>query len=345
MKGLKLISNKKIIYTDKIDFPRKLFNKDWVRVKVKAAGLCGSDIQKIFSKKSLDKYGVNTDILGHEISGIVDLVPSLNKGINKGDKVTIKPLIHCEKCDYCKEGRYQFCFNLKTIGKSYPGGFQEYILVPIKNIFKISNKISFEEGCLIDVVAVAIHSFHMACEPTNKNIAIFGDGPLSIVLAQIIKFKKNNVFVFGKNSFRLNIVKEFVDYVFNTNEVNFNEFANFFDLAFEVRGGNTSETLINSINIVKPLGKILVLGVFDIDFYGKFIFRNLFYKEASLIGINSYGYYKNEDEFKMAINLVEKGVVNLKKIITHKFRFEEVGRVIQLLKKKEKEFVKIIFVS
>jgi len=184
----------------------------------------------------------------------------------------------------------------------------------------------------------------MASEPKNKNIAIFGDGPLSIVLAQILKFKKNNIFVFGKNSFRLKIVKEFVDYIFNVNEVDFNEFANFFDLVFEVRGGNQSETIINSIKITKPLGKILVLGVFDLDFYGKFIFRNLFYKEISLTGINSYGYYKNEDEFKMAINLVEKKIINLKKIITHKFKFEEVNKVIQLLKKKEKKFVKIIFV-
>ena len=140
--------------------------QDWVRIKVKACGICGSDMHyykgnypelepsNIIEKKVLCK------IYGHEAAGIIDKLGDGVEGLNIGDRVAVIPPFPCMECEYCKIGLYEDCSKLQVIGYDYPGGFAEYMNVPKRNLFVIPDNISFEEAAILDVLTVGIHAIH-----------------------------------------------------------------------------------------------------------------------------------------------------------------------------------------
>jgi len=307
--------------------------KDDVLVKVQAVGLCGSDVHKI--RETQENSIINSPILGHEIAGKVIKVGSRVKSFTRGDRVVIEPLINCSKCCYCKSGNYQLCTKLKSLGKDLDGGFAEYVVAPENKIFKLEKKVSYEEGVLFDPLAVCIHAFNLAGEVKDCKIAIIGDGTIGRICAQLAEYyKAQNVTIVGKHIKKRGFSQ--ID--------KFGSLKNYYDVVFEAVGRGQSETLNLAIDLVKPKGKVIVLGVFPENYLANLNVRKLFIKEGELMGSNSYGCYKGKKEIFEALEILNKKVLNLKQLITHTLplsRFEEGIRL--FANKKTSNAIKIVF--
>ena len=278
---------------------------DWVKIRVKAVGLCGSDMQKINSSKPPEKY-LKTRILGHEFSGEISELGKKVESLDLEQRVTAIPLIPCYICLPCKEEAYQLCENIKSVGRNLPGAFSEQVLVPAKNVRKISDTTSYETACFSDVVAVVVHNYHIANSPMGKRVLIFGDGAVGLTCLQIYA-KDNHVDVVGKhNESKVGLLGGGYTHISDVKDLHDNSYV----IIAETVGRNQNQTLREAIRLIKPQGKIVVAGVYESGFVGKMIFRDLFYKEATLQGSNSYGVWNGENEFDIALRMVEEEEIN-----------------------------------
>ncbi len=284
-----------------------------VKVRVMAAGLCGSDIQKMNTNSLTANYG-SKSILGHEVSGTV---VGLGKGVKKikiGDRTAINPLISCGKCEFCKMGKTELCTNLKSIGRELPGGFAEFVFLPEQNVKTIGNKLKFETAALADVVACALHCYHIAKSPRNKDVLVIGDGPIALICGKIFSLNSNRITIIGKHQKALSFASK--NWKYNTTKTSKTKEmrSDMYDYVIEAVGGTQEDTIKSSVNLVKKGGTIIVMGVFENDYHGKINYRKLFYKEGEMIGSNSY----TVNEFAAAVNILKKHRAGISKIITHK---------------------------
>lgn len=328
MKAIIISKDGKIEYKD-IKEPET--KKGYVKVRVRAAGLCGSDIQKLFSDRKALRL-IKTMIWGHEISGTIHEVGKNVKKFKVGDRVVVNPLVRTKNEDIT---------NVRSIGKDYPGGFAEFLLVPYQNLNKIPADIKFEEAALVDSIAVALHGYNLSEFPIKKDILIIGDGSLALITSFLCLEFGNKVTIVGKNDRNLKLAFNFGIDVLKTNKIE--KLRENYDIVFEIVGRKQDKTLQQSIMLVKPHGKIIVLGVFEKNFLGKIPLRDLFYKEVKIIGSNSYGFFNGKNEFDIAINLLRKLRIRFSKIITHIIPLKEFKKGLNLIKnKKDSGAIKII---
>jgi len=323
--------------------PTPLIGEREVLIKVEIAGVCGSDIQKLFSSISPYSYP-KTNILGHEAAGKVVEIGAAVTEFQPGARVAIKPLISCKQCVYCTEGREELCSNLQSIGKSRAGAFAEYIAVPSENVRYIPSNISYKAAALTDVVAVAIHAIHLAQSPRSMRVLILGDGAIALACAQILQIDNNSVTLIGKNKANLDLAKGLGIHVLQLGQKEL-ENKPIYDVVFECVGKHQSDTINTAITQVKPGGKIIVLGVFAVGYIGQVEVRNLFYKEISLLGANSYGIWDGVDEFDVALSLLSEGKLNPAAWITHQFKLEAVADLMYSIEHKSiSKLVKAVFI-
>ncbi len=325
MKVIKLSISGKTKYIN-VKLPE--LKKDWALIKIIACGLCGSDVQKIKSDLKSRK-ALKTDILGHEFSGVIeDIMP--DQGFMKGDRVSVIPLIFDKSRSITKSS---------SLGKDLPGGFSEYCLVPITNLRKIPDDLSFELASLADVVAVSLHAYNLCNDPLGKNILVLGDGAIALSTAILLLLKGNTVSVLGKNKYNLDVAKKL-----GIKTVTKLENDNIFECVFECVGRSQDDTLRQAISAIKPQGRIVVLGVYKKDFENRISLRNLFYKEGSLIGSNSYITDKSVDDFAQAIKLISENKDKFSELLTHKLSLSDFNKGLELVKKRDKsKVIKVIF--
>lgn len=313
-----------------------------VLVQVKAAGVCGSDIQTFFSDVLPPSY-LETNVLGHEAAGVVTKVGTLVTDIQPGERAAIRPLIACKKCSRCTEGKEELCSELQSIGKTRAGAFAEYVTIPSENVRRLPPNISYPDAALTDVVAVAIHAIHLAELPSSKHILILGDGPVALACAQVLQLDNNAVTLIGKNEANISLARQLGVHAMRGDQKERKQVPPY-DIAFECVGRRQSDTIYVAINNVKPGGKIIALGVFETGYRGQIEVRSLFYKEISLLGANSYGLWEGVDEFDIALSLILEGKVKPSLWITHQFCLEEVGELMHLIEHKStSKLVKAVF--
>ena len=125
-----------------------------VLVRVKAAGICGSDIPRIY-ETGAHKHPL---IPGHEFAGVVEVVGDEVDENLLGNPVGVFPLIACGKCGPCRNRQYEMCRNYNYLGSRTDGGFAEYAVVPMENLVILPDGVGYEEAAMLEPMAVAIHA-------------------------------------------------------------------------------------------------------------------------------------------------------------------------------------------
>ena len=266
-------------------------------LKIQASGICGSDMHAYHGK---DDRRVPPLILGHEVSGVIQ------NGKFKNKTVVLNPLISCEKCDYCKNGREHLCPERTMIGMSKPikreGGLAELVSVPEKNIYEVPKALDTKEAALAEPAAVALHAVILAEQTLKKPLAeskvlVQGAGAIGLLCGLILSKDKNckNIVLSDPNKKRLDECSKYLEAKFvNPTDKSIKE--NGFDLVMDSVGLEVSRQ--QAIHVVTPGGSIVHIGLTQPS--GTFNFRKLTIQEITLIG--TYCYTNND--FKNTLNLL-----------------------------------------
>lgn len=205
---------------EKTDIPQ--ISETEVLIKVKACGICGSDVSYYFGKSPLETPGGKGPlIIGHEISGEIVEVGAYvaQKGFFKpGERVTLNPPQPCNTCAMCRKTKVNLCENTSTIGVSVNGGFAEYVKVGYANVYKLPDGMSYQEGAMAEPLACACYGIQNLDVQIGDFVVVIGSGAMGIMMAQLCKLRgAGKVLVTDIEDFPLSMAKQTgADYVFNT---------------------------------------------------------------------------------------------------------------------------------
>ena len=155
MKALVIEADKVLTYKE---IPVPELKADEVLVKVRACGICGSDIPRVLHGGT-HFYPIT---VGHEFSGEVAKLGLNVKDVKLGARVTVAPLIPCSHCSECEQGLPAMCTHYSFIGSRQQGAMAEYVAVPAKNLIPIADNVTFEQAATIEPTTVAIHGVERA---------------------------------------------------------------------------------------------------------------------------------------------------------------------------------------
>ena len=152
-----------------------------VLVKVKATSICGTDIHiwdwNQWAQNRVRKLPI---IFGHEVAGEVVEVGLDVVDIQPGARVAIDPSIYCNRCNFCRENKQNFCVNYRGYGIHYNGGFEEFVAVHQRNLYLIEG-LSYLEGAMVEPVGCGIHGMKQIDLQLGEHVLIFGCGPIGLI--------------------------------------------------------------------------------------------------------------------------------------------------------------------
>jgi len=301
-----------------VDIPKPIPQKDEVVVKVKYAGICGSDLE--FYKTGL---WPGRGILGHEITGIIsELGPEVKKW-KLGDRVTIDSSLACGKCFYCKVGYINLCDSNKAIGLGQDGGFAEYVLVPTKSLVELPDEIPIEHGTVFDQIGTCLLALREGNFAAGSSAVILGLGTMGQFMLQVLKIVgASTIVVVEKNLNRLKVANKFnpdlalskLSYA-KIKRANKKKISGS-DFVFECSG---VPLLVNAaIDVVRKGGTIVQIGLWD-----KPLEINLLKYVMNHNRIQGVIGFLRED-FENAIDLVARKLIDPEPIITKIISLDDV---------------------
>ena len=294
--------------------------KGQILLKVMKIGVCGSDIHVYHGKHPFTKYPVTQ---GHEVSGRVVSVGSDVHDLSVGQKVTIEPQVYCGKCYPCRHGKYNLCEELKVMGFQTTGTASEYFAVKASKVTPIPESMTYNEGAMIEPLAVTVHAARRFPELEGARVAILGAGPIGILLSQSVKaLGAREVLITDISDYRLQLAKQCgADYAVNTRGEDFGEAMlrcfgpDRADVIYDCAGNDT--TIGQAIRYARKGSKIILVAVF-----ASMAHVDLFTLNDHELDLDTTMMYRHED-YVEAIRLVSEGKVQLRPLMSRHFAFTD----------------------
>lgn len=307
-----------------------------VIVNVKACGLCGTDLH-IFSQGRADV--VLPRIMGHELSGEVVKIGEGVSNVKPGDRVVLDPVVACGECYACKNGHENVCENVKCFGVQMDGGFQDYIKVDAKRLYKVPDNMTWEEAALVETYSIAANIIDKAKVVAGELVVVFGAGPIGLALIQSLKGKDAKVIVSDIIDSRLEIAKEFgADKVVNSmNEDIAKEIESYCvngaDVIIDAVGN--SKLFAQAVEIARPTSRIVEIGF---DGNGSNIKPiDITKKELEILGSRM-----NCNKFPKVIQWYKEGVINPQKMISKIYDFNDIQKAFVDVTTNPKDYIKVV---
>jgi L-iditol 2-dehydrogenase len=179
------------LHFDFRDVPQPQPTEDEILVRVKACGICGSDVHGYTGSTG---RRIPRIIMGHEAAGVVEAVGRDAKDVAVGDRVTFDSTVYCNQCTACRQGRVNLCQDRKVLGVSTPifrrdGAMAEYVVVPWWIIHRLPDAVSFEEAATIEPAAVSLHAARITPMDVNDVVAVIGAGQIGLFAMQAARVK------------------------------------------------------------------------------------------------------------------------------------------------------------
>lgn len=295
-----------------------------VLVRVRRVGICGSDVH-YYSHGRIGPFVVEKPlILGHECSGDVIEVGESVKGIKVGDRVVIEPGFTCGICEYCRSGRYNLCPNVQFYATPpFNGAFAEYVSAPAGNVYRMPDGMTYEEGAMIEPLAVGLMAAKRGGISVHDSVTIFGAGPIGLLTLQAAKSHGAiETFVVDVVDYRLDYaLKLGANFVINASREDVvkrilkSTEDRGVDVAIEASGSPSA--LQQVLDLVRPGGRIVLVGYPPTEV--PIAIDKILMKELDILGVHRYS-----NVFRTAIRLVSSRRVNVKALVTHVFPFERI---------------------
>lgn len=309
----------------------------WCLVKVKACGICSSDIPRVFTKGT---YHFPT-IPGHEFSGIVEKVYDKENEELLGKRVGCFPLIPCRDCEPCKNGHYEMCEHYDYMGSRRDGGFAEYVVVPVWNLIEIPKKIPFEIAAMLEPLAVALHAVKQSGITHGQTAAVIGTGMIGFAAGQwLLMSGAKNVTVIGRNENKRKIAESISDikYISSYNKDN----PPLFDVVIEAVG--TPSSIIQSIQLINAGGNLVLMGNPSGDVnIPQNVYWRILRKQLHVIGTWNSIYEKNHKcDWEDVVKALSENKIKTDFFISHKFAQDKVKKGFELMYKKQEPYCKVM---
>jgi len=335
MKAYSLHNVNKLLYED-TQMPE--CPDGWAVIKVKAAGICSSDIPRIFTKGT---YHFPT-VPGHEFSGEVHYVSNERYSGLQGKRVGIFPLIPCMQCLQCGEKHYEMCEHYDYIGSRRDGGFAEFAAVPIWNVIELPDNVSFIEGAMMEPLAVGMHAARKGEIRNGDNVAVVGTGMIGICAGQWARtLGAKDVTVIGRNEMKREIVERCgLKYKICTDVGQMEQY----DVVIEAVGSSSSINL--ALNGVTAGGRLVLMGnpTGDISLSQNSYWRIL-RKQLDVRGTwnSSYDGTSPSDWTDVTNALVRKEIIAAP-LVSHIFEQERLMEGLRLMYEKKEPYCKVMTV-
>lgn len=314
-----------------------------VKIEVKAAGICGSDLHIYHSDIAIP---VRPPVVtGHEFSGVVVEVGEGVTSCKVGDRVSSETAFeYCGKCHNCKTGRYNLCDGRRTLGYWYNGAFAKYTVVPEGRIHVLPDSISYEEAALLEPAACVTHAvMDLASIEAGNVVLVSGPGAIGLIALQVAKAHGAYVIVSGTSidAERLGFAKKLgADLIVDVQKEDLLAVVKAHtimgrgaDVVLECSGSGRATAA--GIEAVKKQGQFVQIGLAGKPF--ELNFDRICYKEIKVTG--SLGSVWTS--WINAINLVAMKKLNLKDLVSHTLKLDDWEKGFDIFEKKEG--LKILF--
>lgn len=282
-----------------------------VRVKVAYCGVCGTDVHIYHGM--MDKRVQIPQVIGHEMSGIIDAIGKGVTGFKVGEKIVVRPLDNrAEKPS--DKGYSHVCKELKFIGIDSPGAMQEYWNVPAFTLHKLPEATDLKLAALIEPLSVACHDIRMSALKKGETAVVLGGGPIGNLVALVAKEKGADVIISEVNPIRIEKAKKLGFDVVNPAETDLVEYVDkktdgrLADVVFEVAGVQPALDVMTEVAGIR--GRIVMVAI-----HGEpkpiSLFK-FFWKELNLVGARVY----EAADYEEAIELITSGNLPFEELIT-----------------------------
>ena len=298
-----------------------------VLVEIKASGICGSDVPRVFEKGT---YCFPT-IPGHELGGeIIDA----DDDLLIGKKCSVFPLLPCNICHCCELGEYALCENYNYYGSRCDGGFAERISVPLWNIILAPDDVSFEEIAMAEPCAVALHSLERAQLRMGNSVCVFGAGPIGIMIGKWAYLKgASRVTLIDIDERKTEFAKKLG---FET------ELSGLYDIVIE--GTGVSAGYENTMKAAKPFATVVLMGnpakEMTLTQHG---YWEILRKELTVKGTWNSSYNSRKNDWKTV--LMYLGKLDISCLVSHRFDLSECDKAFDLMRNRKEFFNKVMFVN
>jgi L-iditol 2-dehydrogenase len=325
------------------DFPDPVVGDDDVLIRVKACGICGSDLHGFTGKTG---RRIPPLIMGHEAAGIIEGFGKNVNGFEKGDRVCFDSTVYCNKCEACRAGLINRCDTRQVLGVSVPafkrhGAFAEYVAVPSWIVSKIPDELSFVNAALLEPASIGTHAANRAPISNDDTVVVIGAGTIGLFILQGARLRgAAKVIAVDINEFRLDLADKLgADKLINSLESDLSEAIL---QETEGKGANVTleavgyaKTIADAVTITRMGGHIVAVG--NLEKKAEFDLQQLVAKEHTFIGS-----YASSGEFRECIELVASGKINVEPLISDVLPLEEGPGAFDRLLKAEENLLKIV---
>jgi threonine dehydrogenase-like Zn-dependent dehydrogenase len=308
----------------------------WVRVKVSAVGICGTDLH--FYRGSFPSpAGL---LPGHEMGGVID---ALGEGVQLpvGAAVAVEPQSFCGECYQCRTGNHNRCAKRILFGVTGRGGCAEFATIPAYAAYMLADGVPPAIGALAEPLAVCVRGLRRGRVECGQRIVILGAGTIGLMTLLGARVAgAAEVLVTARYPHQQQAAQALgADAVFdNIGALSERLGGAAVDCVIETVGGRAA-TLMDAVSLVRPGGMVLMLGVFDgpsqipaLDFSTK---------EVTMVGSNCYGRSGSRSDFEIAVELLRKNLKLLTALVTHRFPLDEVNQAFAAAADKHSGSIKV----
>jgi threonine dehydrogenase-like Zn-dependent dehydrogenase len=309
------------------DYPDPVAGPGEAVVRIRASGICGSDLNMNRAKTEADQAPA-----GHEVAGeIVEVGDGIDRGL-VGQRVAVEVLGSgraCGECWYCRTGQYIHCPDKAPVDG---GGFAEYVKRKVAGCYPLGEAMTWFEGALVEPLAVSVHGARMGDLKGGDTVAILGSGNIGLTAVTAARqLGAGKIFVTARHKQQADMAlalgadgaaspegDEFEELLLEATD------GRGADLTIETVGGRSGTTLTQSVQVTRRQGKIVILGVF----YGThgIDWMTTILKEQSIQFSICYGILNGNHDFETAVEMLSSRDVELEKIVTHRYPLDQIQK-------------------
>ena len=295
-------------------------------IRVKSVGVCGSDLHW-FSEGGIGDAKLERPlVLGHEFAGVT----------SEGLRVAIDPAIPCDHCEFCKSGHPNLCSNLSFAGDGKTdGAMREWMAWNQRSLFPIPDSISNDDGAMLEPLGIAIHTVDLGKVKPGMSVGVFGSGPIGLLVIQMAKLSgASNIIATDTLPHRVEAARSFgANDAFLAKEgaelemIRAATLGRGVDVAFDASGAPDAVDM--AFAAVSVGGKVILAGIPDDD-------KTLFTASvARRKGLTIKLVRRMKHTYPRAIELVSKGLVDVRSLVTHRFPLEQAVEAFRLAQRRE----------